>query len=354
MDMKTFKAALRRSWILAIVLFVASIFGASIYTQKRVPPTAKASVAVRDALTINPSQYTGAQVSFDAVVKSDRLAENVQKALGPGAPSIRGTLSVEALIPSNGINISPLYIVRAKNPDAHEALTIVKTAVIEARKLYLQLNKIDLGSVASVDAQRTQALAQLKRATRAFNDFNTVNFGSVGTRLSTLRALIGPLSDRLSQAEGDLAALQRVNDPASRNATAARVSDYRDQLNDATARLRRLETLEPQYQNLASDLSQARSSVQQLTAVRQSLVANASLPVDDQIKVLDDAAMDSNSLMKIMVYALGIILGLLFAMGAVYAEAARLRSRESVQSVIAVLGAPALGRIPRRAFVEVN
>lgn len=64
--------------------------------------------------------------------------------------------------------------------------------------------------------------------------------------------------------------------------------------------------------------------------------------------------MHSKALMKILVYLLGIIVGLLAAMGAVYVEANRLRNREGTEDVIAALGAPALGRIPRRAVMEVR
>jgi uncharacterized protein involved in exopolysaccharide biosynthesis len=258
------------------------------------------------------------------------------------------------VIPSNGINISPLYIVRAKDPDPARALAIVKTALNEARNLYVQLNKVDLSSVAAVDKQSAQAETQLQKATQAFNSYNTANGGDVETRLNAMRSQVGALNDRLSQAQADLATLQRLNDAAARSAASARVNEYRDQLQQVSAQLTLLESHEPGYQNLASDLAQARSEVQQLGEERQALVSNASLPVGDQIKVLDAAAMDSNSLMKILVYALGIIVGLLFAMGAVYVEASRQRSRESVESVIAALGVPALGRIPRRAVVEVS
>ena len=296
MDMKTFKAALRRAWPFAILLFAASVFGSYIYAQKRIPPTAKASVVVRDALTINPSAYTAAQVSFDAVVKSVRLADMVQKAMGPGTPSLRGALSVEAVIPSNGINISPLYIVRAKYPNAKRALAIVNTAVADARALYIQLNKVDLSSVAAVDTQSAQATTQLQKATQSFNDYNVAHGGDVETSLERLRAEVASLDVLLSQAQGDLAAVQHLNDPAGRSAAQARVSEYSAQLVAVNTQLTKLEPFEPGYENLASALAEARTTVQQLGQERQALVSNASLPVGDQIKVLDNASMDSTAL----------------------------------------------------------
>jgi len=354
MDMKTFKLALRRAWLPALLLFVAALFGSFVYVQKRVPPTAKASIAVRDALTINGGASKAAQVSFDAIVKSDRLAENVQRAMGSGASSVRGALSVEVVIPSNGINISPLYVVRAQDPDPQRALVMVRTAVKEATKLYASLNKVDPSQLASVDKQRAAARTRLANATKAFNNFNNAHGGDVGTQLSLLRSQIGALDDRVSQAQADLASAERLSDAAARSAAAARVTEYTSQRRLAQSQLAPLGPLEPTYQNLASDLTQARTSVQQLGAVRQALVSNLALPVGDQIKVLDGAALESKALMKILVYMLGIIVGLLAAMGAVYVEANRLRNREGTEDVIAALGAPALGRIPRRAVVEVR
>ena len=354
MDMKMFKLALRHAWPAALLLMLAALFGSYVYVQKRIPPTAKASVSVRDPLTINPSQYTAAQVAFDAIVKSDRLAENVQKAMGPGTPSVAGKLSVEVMIPSNGINISPLYVVRAQDSDPKRALTMVKTAVDEARKLYIQLNQVGSSQLASVDRQRVQASNDLAHATVALNAFNAAHGGDVGTQLSTVRAEFASVSDHLAQAKADLATVQRVTGGAGLSAANARVAAYLTQLNDTRAQLMLLAALEPQYQNLASELSTARTSVQQFDTLHASLAANAAQPINDQIKALDDATMDSKALMKILVYLLGFIVGLLAAMGAIYLEANRLRSREGTEHVITALCAPTLGRIPRRAVVEVK
>lgn len=354
MDMATFKAALRRAWLPAVLIMVAALFGSHVYVQKRVPPTAKASVAVRDPLTVNPGQFKSAQVSFDAIVKSDRLAEKVQKTLGPGAPSVNGVLSVEVVIPSNGINISPLYIVRAKDPDPARALLVVKTALREARKMYASLNQADGSQLAVVDKQAAAAKARMAAATKALKDFNATHSGDVGTQLSSLRAQLGATNDRLSQAQADLAAALRVNDAASRNVASGRVAEYGFQLREVQGKLGPLEIVEPQYTTLASEVVQARTSVEQLSQVRQALAADNASPVAEQIKVLDEAAMESKALMKILVYLLGFIVGLLGALAVIYIEANRLRNRETTQDVIEALGAPTLGRIPRRAVVEVH
>ena len=274
--------------------------------------------------------------------------------MGPGAPPVAGKLSVEAVIPSNGINISPLYVIRAQAPDPHQALKMVQAAVTEARKLYIQLNQVGSTQLASVDRQRVQAANDLAHATAALNAFNAAHGGDVGTQLSTTRAQFANVSDLLAQAKADQAIVQGVAGGAGLSAANARVSAYLTQLNDVRAQLLQLASLEPQYQNLASELSTARTSVQQLDALRGSLSANAAQPITNQIKVLDDATMDSKALMKILVYILGFIVGLLAALGAIYIEANRLRSREGTEQVITALCAPTLGRIPRRAVVEVN
>lgn len=352
MDMATFKAAFRRAWLPAVLVLVAALFGSYVYVQKRIPPTAKASVAVRDPLTVNPGQYTSAQVSFDAIIKSDRLAENVQKKLGAATPSVSGLLSVEVVIPSNGINISPLYIVRAKDPDPARAVKIVETALVEARKMYSELNAADTSQLQVVDKQTAAAKARLKAATKALGDFNRNHGGDIGTQLSTLRAQYGSASDRLSQAQADIAAALRLNNDSAADVATARAAQFGYELQDIQSRLNPLTQAEPEYQTRASEVTQARSSLEQLTQIRQALSASNAKPVGEQIKVLDDAVVEGQTLMKILVYLLGLIVGLLGAMGVIYIEANRLRNRETTNDVIDALGAPTLGRIPRRAVVE--
>jgi capsular polysaccharide biosynthesis protein len=352
MDMQTFKVALRHVWWAALLVLVAAIFGSYVYVQKRVPPTAKASVAVRDALSINPGAYKAAQVSFDSIVKSDRLAENVQRAMGPGAPTVAGALSVEVVIPSNGINISPLYIVRAKDPNPAVALRMVKTAIAQARDLYVQLNKIDNTDLQSVNTQLTAAQRDLQQKTAKLDGFNVAHGGDVGNQLNTVRAQVATLEDRLSQAQADNATVQNTPDATAKLLSAALVLEYTRQVNDSRAQLSALEDVAPAYQNLVTDAAQARSDVQQLSDVRRSLVANSTASTVDQIKVLDDAAMESKTLMKILVYALGIIVGLLGALGVVYAEAVRIRNRATPDQIVTVLGVPTVGRIPQRAVAR--
>jgi VIT1/CCC1 family predicted Fe2+/Mn2+ transporter len=78
--------------------------------------------------------------------------------------------------------------------------------------------------------------------------------------------------------------------------------------------------------------------------------AAAAPPLEDQVKVLDYAMPSSNSLLTILVYALGVILGLLAAFSIIYGEAARQRKRLSPNEFVAILGLPTLGRIPRHAI----
>ena len=59
--------------------------------------------------------------------------------------------------------------------------------------------------------------------------------------------------------------------------------------------------------------------------------------------------MSSKTLLKILVYMLGVIVGLLAALTAVYVQAARQRRKETAAEVVGAIGAPALVHIPRRA-----
>ncbi len=348
MEPGSFSAALKRVWPVAILLFVAAIFGSSIYAQKRIMPTAQASVAVRDPLTINPAQYHNAEVSFDSIVKSDQLAVNVGKVLGY---PVKGKLSVSVQLPATGINLSPLYVVRAQDPDPARAMTIVNTAVTEARKLYGQLNGVKSSEVAaSIAPQKAAADAALATATKAYNDFAAQYGGDPAAAVTAARDQVTALNSQLAQAQVDLSSARGISGAAA-SAAQDRVDAYQAQLINATKQLQPLAAAQPEFQQLTVNLTQARNNEQQLAALQQQLVVSQIVSISDQVKTLDTASMASKTLLKILVYMLGVIVGLLAALTAVYVQAARQRRKETAAEVVGALGVPALVHIPRRVVV---
>ncbi len=240
-----------------------------------------------------------------------------------------------------------------RTPSAARTLRIVNVAVAQARTLYGQLND-DSNQITVLNQQEAAAQREVATLSTSYDSFAAAHGGDFSTELGTDRAAVDALNDRISQAQADAAAAQRLNDPAAAAAAAATLNNYLAQLKQANATLAPLEQAEPTYLDLAAKLTQARTDATQLSALSQSLVASSVTPLDQRVKALDSAQLQSKGFMTILVYLLGIIVGLVLAVGAVYLEAARRRGRESVASVIAALGAPALARIPRRALSEVS
>jgi len=77
MDMNLYLAALRRYWLLPILLVLISLGCAYGYSASAASSQAEATVAVLDPLIARPGGYTSAQVTIDAIVKSQELADRV-------------------------------------------------------------------------------------------------------------------------------------------------------------------------------------------------------------------------------------------------------------------------------------
>jgi capsular polysaccharide biosynthesis protein len=350
MTLSAFSAALRKVWLPALIVLAAAIAGSFVYVQKRVPPSAKASVAVRDPLTINPVQNPDAAVSFDSVVKSDRLADLVGKQLNLPASAIRSALSVEVVLPSSGINISPLYVIHAQDADLQRAKDIVNAAVTQSTKLYTELNSADVQeATATLQPQLDAANAALTNAQKAYDDHLAAGGSDHTAQINALNTTISSLTAEVAQAKADAASAARL-DPRTAAVASGRVDDLNDQLATTVTQLTDLQKQQATFQSLSDALSQARTTVSNLNALKQQVVNQA--PLTDQVKVLDNAASESKTVMKILVYALGIIVGLLLAFTVIYLEAVRQRGRFTTEEVLDVLGVPALGRIPRRAVAR--
>jgi hypothetical protein len=342
MDGPAFKAALRKSWVPALAALIVLIAGSIVYVKERIPPSAVGSVAVRDALSVNGSSNSSAAVTFDAIIQSDSLAKRVGHQLGIPAGTVKGALSVSTVLPSTGINISPLYQIKAKAKSLTLAEEIVNSAIRQGRYLYGQLNSMDpVGTKAQLASELQAANANLASATATLNAYLSYVGGDHSAEMSALGTEITSLTSSVAQAQVGVAA---------NTATPAEVAVLQAQLNSAQQQLARLQPVQAKYQQLSTAVTNAQSTVQQIQNLQQLTDAAAAPPLEDQVKILDFAMPSSNSLLTILVYVLGVILGLLAAFSIIYGEAARQRKRLSPSEFVAVLGLPTLGRIPRHAI----
>jgi hypothetical protein len=342
MDVPTFKAALKTSWFPALVALIVFVAGSVVYVKERIPPGAQGSVAVRDALSVSGSSDSSAAVAFDAIIESDKLAKRVGRQLGVPPATVKGALSVDTVLPASGINISPLYVIHAKAKTLALAEAIVNAAIKQGRILYGELNSTDpVGPKAQLAAELQAASATLGSATTAFDAFVVSSGGDHSAEIAALGTEISSFTTSVAQARVGIAA---------NTATAAEVATLQAQLNAAEEQLASLQLVQTKYQQLSTALTNAQTNVQQLQSLQELTDAASAPPLEDQVKVLDYAMPAGNGVLIILIYALGIILGLLAAFTIIYGEAARQRKRLSPREFVAVLGLPTLGRLPRHAI----
>ncbi|HEY6425737.1 MAG TPA: hypothetical protein VIX84_00750 [Acidimicrobiales bacterium] len=342
MDGPAFKAALRTSWFPALAALIVLIVGSIVYVKERIPPSAQGSVAVRDALSVNSSANSSAAVEFDAIIQSDTLAKRVGHELGIPAGTVKGALSVTTVLPTTGIAISPLYQVKAKAKTLTLAEAIVNSAIRQGRTLYGQMNSVDpVGTKDQLATELQAANTTLLSATATLNAYVANSGGDHSAEIAALGTEISSFTNSVAQARVGVAA---------NTATPAEVAALQAQLDAAQAQLAELQPEQAKYQQLSTAVTNAQTNVQQIQNLQQLTDAGGSPPLADQVKVLDWATPSSNSLLTILVYALGVILGLLAAFTIIYGEAARQRKRLSPNEFVAFLGLPTLGRIPRHAI----
>jgi capsular polysaccharide biosynthesis protein len=352
MDYPTFVAALKRAWLPALAAVVAAVVGAVVYSQHRILPSAQASVAVRDPLSVNTAQSAAAAVPFDAIIKSDRLAEMVAPQLGPSVGNVKGAVSVSVVLPQSGINISPLYVVHAKAPTEARAKEIVTAAIKQGQKLYAELNSVDPKQVtAALEPELQAANVTLAAVTKSYNDLVARTGGDQSAQINAVSSEVSALTTQVGQARANLAVAAKIAPPA---ATAARVQadGLQSQLDAAQRQLTSLEAAQGEYGQAAGALAQAQTSVRQLTDLEQQAVASSSQPIANEVKILDGATAESKGVLQILVYALGVVLGLLAAFSVIYFEAVRQRRGATPEQIVATLGVPVLGRIPRHALAR--
>jgi hypothetical protein len=348
MELRDYLRSMRRFWWVLLACFLVGILAARIYTQSTFLDEAKASVAVLSPLVSGKaSGSTEAQVSFDSIIRSDALAARVAARVHESADTVSNNLTVSI---DNGPGsqstaiTSPLYIVHGKDNGLDRAKLLVDTAIDEATQLYFKINATDGSDLkAAIAAQRVLVSAELDAAQKTFDDFGKQNKGvDLHNRIQQQRDVVTQLILATQEARADNRALNT-------GLTYGRYSSLSSSLATERAELNRLTGLLAQYDELKFQVDAAQQREQVFDAQEQNLLVNTLLPSQVQVKVLDAAAVEDQTLYLLLVFGLGAVSGLILGLAAVYVMGLIFRRPASGEEVAEAMAAPILIRIPRVA-----
>lgn len=131
------------------------------------------------------------------------------------------------------------------------------------------------------------------------------------------------------------------------------ISSIGGALANEEAELRRLEGLEPTYDELALKLHRAEAQLSVLQQRVLDVIGGQTLPIEAQVLVLDDASLDSGLLWLIVTYGLAVIAALFTALTVIYLLTVFDRVPLSVREIETVLGIPVLAHVPHARHDEV-
>lgn len=348
METRTYLHALRRYLWVAILLLAMGILGSYTYVLTSIPKTATATVAVLDPLTARPGSYLAAQMTFDAVITSHRLAVIVGERLGESPDVIQSKLSASVVTAAAGFNVSPLFAVEGKDADPRRAIQLVNVAVTEGRELYLELNRSEPEEIArALAGERQRAQSGYTAARREFEAFTTANDAAdLPERIQSVATTVGTLQASLNLAKADLASAGATGAPGVTAIAQRRADSFYAQIRSARSQLEDLRELLPRFQDLTTKVEVARARLSQLSGAQESLQLGQLVPLPSQVKVLDSARLQSNFFMRFLIYTLGILLGLLAAATAVYLLALYRKPPPSAEEIAIEFGVPVMAWIP--------
>jgi uncharacterized protein involved in exopolysaccharide biosynthesis len=341
MESLDYLRALRRHWAVLVACVVVGVIAAASYNFFTGLDEAKASVAVLSPLVSGKaSGSTEAQVSFDAIVKSDTLAGRVAARMNETADDVSNNLSVtidSGAGSASAAITSPLYIVHGKDHGLDRAKKLVNVAIEEASLLYFKINATDGSDLkAAIAAQRLIVAGDVSSAEITLDKFATDSHAiDLPNRIQQQRAVVGQLTLAASSAKADGAPL--------------RYQSFNKDLVRERTELNRLVGLLPQYNQLLFEVGAAQAREQEFDAQNQQLLINTLLPSEVQVKILDPAVYEDQLLYLLLVYGLGAVAGIILGLTAVYVLALVYKRPATAEEVAQALGAPILVRIPRVA-----
>ena len=341
MESRDYLRALQRFWVVMAAGLIVGLAAAATYNLGTYLDQANASVAVLSPLVSGKaSGSTEAQVSFDAIVKSNTLAALVAARMNENPDDVINNLSVTIDTGAGSASsalTSPLYVVHGKDHGLDRAEKLVNTAIEEASTLYFKINATDGSDLkAAIAAQRLVVTGDVTAAQDALDRFGIDN-----------RAI--DLPNRIQQQRGLVAQLTLQAHDARASGDAATYSSLVSSIAKESAELNRLTRLLPQYGRLQFEVTAAQARESEFDAQNQILLINTLLPSEVQVKILDKAAEESQLLYLLLVYGLGAVSGIVLGLVAVYVLALIYRRPATAEEVAQALGAPILVRIPRTA-----
>jgi hypothetical protein len=182
--------------------------------------------------------------------------------------------------------------------------------------------------------------------------------------LQEAEAQLTAANDRLTRAQSALTGFQQQNGvsdvSASRDAQLTLVnqltlgkasaqsglSSVDAELGTQQAELRRLEDLEPKYDELALNLQRAETQFSVLQQRVLDVIAGQALPIDAQVLVLANAKLSSSLLLLIVTYGLAVIVALFTALTVIYLMSVFERVPLTIREIEAALGLPILAEVP--------
>ncbi len=348
MDLRTFVETYRRFRLVPAACLLITLLGVFFYHQKYDTATAQATLSVLDPLTARPGVYSDAQITFDSVIKSRRLAEQVGARLHRTPDDIAGHLSVTIVPTLASINPSPVYAVRGSDRNPSHALQLANVAAAEGRALYVQLNRPDPGaSILAMQPQVDQAQAQLTKAKDTLNAFTGANNAhDLSTRLARQRDIVTSFQLQIHQVNADLAAVGGTNS-GTHQALARRAASLAASMSAEQLELNRLVNLQTQFDDLSAKVAAAYQHVTQVQQLQQNLADGAqSLPLTSDVKLVDEARLQSKALFAMLTYAMAVLLGLTAGASAIYLLGLFAQQMETPGRVAEAFGAPVLVRVP--------
>jgi len=348
MELRDYLRTLRHFWYAAVACFAVGLLAAAIYNQSTFQDEAKASVAVLSPLVSGKaSGSTEAQVSFDSIIRSDALAARVAARVHESTDTVSSNLSVsiDSAPGSQSTAItSPLYIVHGKDVGLAKAEKLVNIAIEEASALYFKINATDGSDLKSaIAAQRLLVAGEVAAAQKSFDDFGAKNNAiDLHNRIQAQRDVVNNLTLATQQARAD-------NHAVNNSLTYGRYSSLSSSLATEKTELNRLTSLLAQYDQLAFEVSAAQQREQVFDAQEQNLLVNTLLPSQVQVKVLDTASLEDQTLYLLLVYGLGAVAGFVLGLVAIYVLGLIYRRPATGQEVAEALAAPILIRIPKVA-----
>jgi hypothetical protein len=348
MESRDYLRALRRFWQVLLTCVVVGVIGAASYNYGTFLDEAKASVAVLSPLlSSKASGTTEAQVSFDAIIESHTLASRVANRMNETEETVVNNLSVTidtgAGSASSAIT-SPLYVVHGKDHGLDRAEKLVNIAIEEASALYFKINATDGSDLkAAITAQRQIVVGDVTSAQLALDQFATDNKAvDLPNRMQQQRGVVAQLALQTYNAESDYRA-------ATYQSLYNRYVSLNNHLTSERAELNRLSSLLPKYDRLQFEVNAAKAREQEFDTQNQILLINTLLPSQVQVKMLDTAAEDSQTLYLLLVYGLGAVSGIILGLASIYVLALIYKRPATAEEVAQALGAPILIRIPRVA-----